>query len=161
MKSTDCVSALAGAWAMRPWVGGSAGACEHPADDDADDLDFVGPCVDPDGPVLAAPALGAELERRRVDAVHPSEHHVVSDACGDARELERAVRRALRAKDRAALAEIYRKLCRSELPNLAVRRPHPAAHRPRGHGAGPVERCAGGARASELSVVSRAMFCRW
>ena len=33
-----------------------------------------------------------------------------------ARELERAVRRTLRAKDWAALAEIYRKLCRSELP---------------------------------------------
>ena len=33
-----------------------------------------------------------------------------------ARELERAVRRALRANDRAGLAEIYRKLCRSELP---------------------------------------------
>ena len=35
---------------------------------------------------------------------------------GLARELERVVRRALRAKDRAALAEIYRRLCRSELP---------------------------------------------
>ena len=34
---------------------------------------------------------------------------------GLARALERAVRRALRANDRAALVEIYRKLCRSEL----------------------------------------------
>ena len=35
---------------------------------------------------------------------------------GLARELERVVRRALRANDRAGLAEIYRRLCRSELP---------------------------------------------
>ena len=116
MKCPDSVLGLAGAWAMRPWVGGSAGACEHPADDNADDLDFVGPCVEPDGPVFAASALGAELDRHRVDAVDAPEYDVVRDACGDARELERAVRRALRAKDRAALAEIYRKLCRSELP---------------------------------------------
>ena len=35
---------------------------------------------------------------------------------GLARELERAVRRALRANDRAVLAGLYRTLCRSELP---------------------------------------------
>ena len=43
---------------------------------------------------------------------------------------------------------------------LALRRPHLAAHRPRGHGAAPVEPCAAGARAHDPAV-GRAVPAGW
>ena len=64
-------------------VFGSAGACEHPTDDDADDVGVVRVPVEMHRLVCTVTPPGAEFDRRPLDSTHMSQHHVSFDSHGN------------------------------------------------------------------------------